>query len=93
MNGKTIFIIIVTVVITVFLMLNTDPVDFDFLFTVVPVSKLAIIGICTVAGFILGYMAGRPKTTISSYDSRFEENETTEEEADPLSPEDRDYIS
>ena len=96
MSGKTIFIIILTVLITVFLMVNTDPVDFDFLVTEVSVSKLLVIGICTVLGFILGFIVGRPKTTVASYDNRFQDDEDDDEEQprkDTLSKEDRDYIS
>lgn len=92
MKSKTLFIIFLTAIITVFLMLNTDPVDFNFLFSEVPVSKLLVIGVCTLIGFILGYLAGRPKTVISSYDARFEETEA-HHDGDHISKEDRDYIS
>lgn len=92
MKAKTIFIIILTALITVFLMLNTDPVDFNFLVSEVPVSKLLVIGICTLIGFVLGYLAARPKTVVSSYDTKFDDNEEIEHK-DPLSKEDRDYIS
>lgn len=93
MSGKTIFIIILTVLLTVFLMVNTEPVDFDFLVATVPVSKLLVIGICIVIGFIIGFVAGRPRKTISSYDDEIERNQSTPANKKELSDEDRDYIS
>ncbi|KLT65608.1 lipopolysaccharide assembly LapA domain-containing protein [Pedobacter sp. BMA] len=93
MSGKTIFIIILTVLLTVFLMVNTEPVDFDFLVATVPVSKLLVIGICIVIGFIIGFVAGRPRKTISSYDDEIERNQSTPANKKELSDEDREYIS
>ncbi|WP_129713718.1 lipopolysaccharide assembly protein LapA domain-containing protein [Pedobacter sp. SYP-B3415] len=93
MSAKTIFIIIFTVLVTVFLMVNTDAVDFNFLFVEdVPVSKLLVIGVCVVIGFILGFLVGRPKTTVTSYDDRIDSTTTKSAPADGLSDEDRDYI-
>ncbi|RZL17440.1 MAG: LapA family protein [Pedobacter sp.] len=95
MKAKTIFIILSTGLITVFLMLNTDRVDFDFLFADIAVSKLLVIGVCSILGFLLGYLAGKPKTIVTSYDPRFENDteENDDETKDRLSKEDRDYIS
>ena len=90
MKPKTIFALLITILLTVFLTVNSDAVDFDFLIgEPVSVSKLVVIGICVVIGFILGYIVGRPRKTISSYDPEIEkaENKST------LSDEDRDYIS
>ena len=92
MSGKTIFIIILTVLLTVFLMVNTEPVDFDFLVATVPVSKLLVIGICIVIGFIIGFVAGRPRKTVSSYDDEIERKQTTTNKKE-LTDEDREYIS
>jgi len=91
MSGKTIFIIILTALLTIFLMLNVEPVDFNFLFVTFAVSKLLVIGICIVVGFIIGFVAGRPKKTVSSYDDEIDRNQTTSKSE--LSDEDRDYIS
>ena len=93
MRTKTIFIILFTVLITVFLMINTDAVEFNFIFAKGEVSKLLIIGICTFIGFILGYWVGRPKTVISTYDDKFENEKAPIETKGALSDEDRDYIS
>ncbi|WP_316830041.1 lipopolysaccharide assembly protein LapA domain-containing protein [Pedobacter aquatilis] len=92
MSGKTIFIIVLTALLTIFLMVNTEPVDFDFLVTTGAVSKLLVIGICIVIGFIIGFIVGRPKKTVSSYDDEIERNQTNSGKKE-LSDEDRDYIS
>jgi len=92
MKGKTIFIIAFTAVITIFLMMNTDAVEFDFIFLKKDVSKLVVVGVCTLTGFILGYWAGKPKTTISSYDTE-NPQDNPEDRRNTLSDEDRDYIS
>jgi putative membrane protein len=92
MSAKTISIIILTVLLTIFLMVNTEPVDFDFLVAAVPVSKLLVIGICIIIGFIIGFVVGRPRKTVSSYDDEIERNQPTRNKKE-LSDEDRDYIS
>lgn len=92
MSGKTIFIIILTALLTIFLMVNTEPVDFDFLITTVAVSKLLVIGICIIIGFIIGFIVGRPRKTLSSYDDEIAKNHPNGNKKE-LSDEDRDYIS
>lgn len=89
MRTKTILIIIFTVFITIFLMINTDAVEFNFIFLKKDISKLVVVGVCTFVGFVLGYWAGRPKTTVSTYDREIDSHETKNN----LSDEDRDYIS
>lgn len=73
-------------------MVNRDPVDFDFIIgNPVPVSKLFVIGVCILIGFILGVLVARPRKTIHSYDTEIEKNNP--ENTSNLSDEDRDYIS
>lgn len=92
MKTKTIFIILITIILTVFLMVNRDPVDFDFIIgSPVPVSKLLVIGVCILIGFILGVLVARPRKTVSSYDTEIEKNNPNN--TSTLSDEDRDYIS
>ncbi len=91
MRTKTVFIIIFTALITIFLMINTDAVEFNLIFVKKEVSKLLVVGICTFVGFVLGYWAGRPKTTVSTYDREIDEPGNTGK--NNLSDEDRDYIS
>ncbi|MCX2495934.1 hypothetical protein OQX63_20735 [Pedobacter sp. PF22-3] len=93
MSAKTISIIILTALLTIFLMVNTEAVDFNFLVTTVPVSKLLVIGVCIIIGFIIGFVVGRPRKTVSSYDDEVERNQPTIEKKNTLSDEDRDYIS
>ncbi len=90
MRAKTIFIIIFTALITIFLMINTDAVEFNFIFVKKDISKLLVVGVCTFVGFILGYWAGRPKTTVSTYDKELDGY--NENNKNNLSDEDRDYI-
>ncbi|WP_449435312.1 LapA family protein [Pedobacter steynii] len=92
MKTKTIFIIAFTAIITIFLMINTDAVEFNFIFVKKEISKLLVVGVCTFVGFILGYWAGRPKTTLSTYD-RVDTPIKPEDRKKALSDEDRDYIS
>ncbi|WP_113661676.1 LapA family protein [Pedobacter nanyangensis] len=93
MKGKTIFIIVITALLTLFLVANNDAVEFNFLIgKPVEVSKLIVIGICILTGFILGFIAGRPRKTYSSYNDEVEKNYANEQKS-ALSDEDRDYIS
>ncbi|WP_199121378.1 hypothetical protein [Pedobacter sp. ASV28] len=94
MKSKTIFIIILTALLTIFLMVNNDAVEFNFIIgSPVLVSKLIVIGICILIGFILGFIAGRPRTTHRSYNDEIEKNHPAQENKNTLSDEDRDYIS
>lgn len=92
MKTKTIFIIAFTALITIFLMINTDAVEFNFIFAKKDISKLLVVGVCTFVGFILGYWAAKPKTTISSYDKEIDQHNNTGNK-NALSDEDRDYIA
>ena len=92
MSGKTIFIIILTVLLTIFLMGNTDAVNFKFLWIDFEMSKLLVIGICVLFGLIIGYILAKPKKTVSSYDREINQGEQTENKS-KLSDEDREYIS
>lgn len=93
MKGKTIFIVALTALLTIFLMVNNDAVEFNFIIgNPVEVSKLIVIGICILIGFVLGFITGRPRKTYSSYNDEVEKN-YAEEQKNTLSDEDRDYIS
>lgn len=94
MKSKIIFVIITTALLTAFLFLNNDEVPFDFILASdVYVSKLIVIGICILIGFILGFLVGRPRKTVSSYDTEIEKADVEIENKSGLSDEDRDYIS
>ncbi len=95
MKAKTIFIIALTALLTIFLMVNNDAVEFNFIIgEPVEVSKLIIIGICILTGFILGFIAGRPRKTYSSYNDDIEQDEKSVDAPNStLTDEDRNYIS
>jgi putative membrane protein len=94
MKPKIIFIVLITALLTTFLTVNSDAVDFDFIIgEPVAVSKLVVIGICVLIGFVLGFIVGRPRKTLSSYDTDIEKGYQTNENKNNLSDEDRDYIS
>lgn len=93
MSTKTIFIIAFTALITIFLMINTDAVEFNFIFAKKDISKLLVVGVCTFVGFVLGYWAGRPKTTISTYDRNEPHEPVGNTKTRDLTDEDRDYIN
>jgi len=56
MRAKTIFIIVITVLVTIVLMNNTDSVTF-WIFGDVQISKLAILVAFFLLGFLLGFIA------------------------------------
>lgn len=94
MSGKTITIIILSVLLTIFLMVNNDAVSFDFIiWKDVQLSKLLVIGVCILIGFVLGFIAGRPRKTYSSYNDEIEGQNNIQQPKSSLSDEDRDYIS
>ena len=91
MSFKTILIIAITALVTVILMNNGDEVNF-WIFGIVRISKLAILGVMFVLGFIVGAMSFRrakKKTAIP-----YQEKDIIEPHRPPsnLSDEDRDYI-
>lgn len=97
MSVKTIFVIVLTVLITVVLMQNTDEVKFKVLFWDLYLPKLVILTGVIFVGIILGLMlASRPARTSNAYNDYDNENNnqnSNQKNLDTLSPEDRDYIS
>lgn len=98
MTFKTIFIIIVSVLVTIVLMNNTEEISF-WVFGEIRVPKLIILGVIFVLGLLVGFMLGRPrkKPLVIANDNLESElgydhsniNETTESR---LSDEDREYL-
>ena len=86
------FIILVTVLLTVVVMQNTKEVPFNFLFATFYVSKLVMLLTVAIASFIVGVLVGRPGRPkyVPGRDEEMEEGKT---KPDTLSQEDRDYIS
>jgi len=85
-------IIIITVLLTIVLMQNTEPVRFNILFGTFYISKLAALLTFGAVAFILGVLVGRPKKarSIAGNDPQYREDDN---DPDTLSDEDRDYIS
>jgi uncharacterized integral membrane protein len=92
MSIKTIFIIIITILVTVILMNNTDEVNF-WIFGQMYIPKLAILGVMFALGFIAGYMAGRPRTRVNEIQEAEIQKNFDPSDRDKLSDEDREYIS
>lgn len=92
MRIKTIVIILLTFFITVLLMQNTGTVKFTILFKDVYISKLVMLTLVSVFGFILGFLVGRPKT-VRRLGGDINDPYQTDVETDTLSDEDKEYIN
>lgn len=99
MRLKTIFIIVITILLTIVIMQNTEPVPFKVLFFHTYTSKLLMMAIVAIIGCIIGFMIGRPKRTLLSkdydhgYDDSDDDDDRHSSRSNTLSDEDRDYIS
>lgn len=98
MGLKTIFIIIVSVLVTIILMNNTDEVHF-WIFGDARIPKLTVLGVMFGLGFIVGFLAGRPRKQTAApvhtdpNEGAYKQNRDLDTESrDYLSDEDRDYI-
>lgn len=95
MNFKTILIIVISVLVTVVLMNNTDEINF-WIFGDARIPKLAILGTMFGLGLIVGFLAGRPskKVVVDNLEvgNSADKNRQHTIEQDNLSEEDRDYI-
>ena len=92
MRIKTMFIILVAVLLTIVLMQNTGSVKFTLLFTDVYLSKLIVLASMAIAGFILGFMTGRPRNTKYNIGA-YHDSINKKEDDGTLSDEDREYIN
>lgn len=95
MRISTIIAIIITVLLTVIIMQNTEPVKFTILFTDVFLPKVVLLTGFSVVAFLLGIWVGRPRKVkrFSDYDHENDEGSDIRPPAGTLSDEDRDYIS
>ena len=95
MSFKIIFIIVISVLVTIVLMNNTDEIDF-WIFGDARIPKLTILGSMFGLGIIAGFLAGRSikKTKGDSFehsDIQLKNRKDNEEES-KLSDDDREYI-
>ncbi|WP_257667746.1 hypothetical protein [Parapedobacter tibetensis] len=88
MSAKTIFIIVLTVLVTIILMKNMDEVNF-WIFGTRTVPKLAVLGTMFFVGAVVGFLLGRPRKRTVIRES---ESEDTSFEK-PLDDEDDAYIN
>jgi len=92
MRIKTMIIIIIAVLLTVVIMQNTGPVYFNLLWATFRISKLVMLLLVAIVGFIIGVLVGRPGRPKYT-PGHDEENEPLNKPTNTLSDEDRDYIS
>jgi uncharacterized membrane protein YciS (DUF1049 family) len=85
-------IIIITVLLTVVIMQNTDEVPFKFLFARFEISELVMLLISAAIGFIIGVLIARPGKP-KYIPGQVENADPDKKASDTLSDEDRDYIS
>ncbi|SFC47910.1 hypothetical protein SAMN05421747_11237 [Parapedobacter composti] len=83
MSAKTIFIVVITVLVTVILMKNMDEVNF-WIFGTRTVPKLAVMATMFFIGAVVGFLLGRPRRKVG-----IEEEEVNK----PLNRADEDYIT
>jgi putative membrane protein len=91
MRIKTMFLIVATILLTIIITQNSADVTFNILFWHPVISRLVVMAVMTIAGFIIGYMIGRPRT-IRIDESHPSLNNPTGTPPDTLSDEDREYI-
>ncbi|MGN6640456.1 MAG: LapA family protein [Mucilaginibacter sp.] len=92
MRIKTMIIIIITVLLTVVVMQNTDEVPLKFLFAKFFISKLTIMLVTALIGFMIGLLVGRPGRT-RYVPGQVADSDPENKNLDTLSDEDREYIS
>lgn len=95
MSFKTILIVVITILVTIVLMNNTDEINF-WIFGDARIPKLTILGSMFGLGLIVGFLAGRPskKVIVENHDEGSSplKNRVDPIEQNTLSDEDRDYI-
>ena len=92
MRITTVIALLITVLLTVVIMQNNQPVSWTFLFMDFYVPKLVMLTAVSVSAFLLGLLVGLPsrrrynnKTNVSADDKQHN--------TDTLSEEDRNYIN
>lgn len=83
MRPKIIFIVVITVLVTIILMNNTDTVTF-WIFGDVQIPKLTILGVLFALGFLVGFIARGKRKRL--------EQEFTIEKANPASQSNDPYL-
>lgn len=89
MRIKTITVIVITILLTVVLMQNTETVKFTFLFTEIYIPKLVMMTLVSIVAFVLGILVGRP----TKVNRLGDDNNLINGASGTLSEEDKDYIN
>lgn len=92
MRIKTILLIVVTILLTIIIMQNNQPVTFSILFWSPRFSILIMMALIAITSLIIGIQIGRPRK-IRFDDSHPSMDNPTGTKTDTLSDEDRDYIN
>ncbi len=92
MSVKSIFIIVLTVLLTVILMNNNEEMSF-WIFGEAKVPKLGVLAGVFFAGWLIGFLMGRPKSAPKNTDEDYPDAEEIRPKSSLLSQEDQDYIS
>lgn len=92
MKAKTFFVVMLTVLITIILMQNTDEVKFKVLFWDLYLPKLVILTGVIFVGIIMGLLLGSRSSKFVTNSYQDDQNNNFPPQ-DTLSQEDRDYIS
>ena len=92
MKIKTMLIIIITILFTVVIMQNTEPVPFEVLFAHFSISKMLLLLIVAVIAFLFGIYVGRPRKA-RYIPGQVESADIQNKKASTLSDEDREYIN
>lgn len=92
MRIKTIFIIVVTVLLTIILMQNNQEVTFNILFWSSRFSILIMTAVVAIVSLLIGIQIGRPKR-VRFDDSHPSMDNPTGKQNTTLTDEDRDYIN
>jgi uncharacterized integral membrane protein len=91
MRIKTIFLIVATILLTIIIMQNNQPFDFNILFFHTRISILVVLALVAIIAFIIGVLIGRPRK-VKFDDSHPSMDNPTGTKNDTLSDEDREYI-
>jgi len=91
MRIKNIVVLVITILLTIVLMQNTDKVKFTFLFTDIYIPKLVMMTLVSVVAFILGVLVGRPNRA-KRLGGEFTDGSLNKNSSNTLSDEDRDYV-
>jgi len=92
MRIKTIFLIVITILLTIVIMQNNQSYNFNILFWHPLVSNLVVMALIAIVSFIIGMLTGRPRK-VKFDNSHPSLDNPTGKKTDTLSDEDREYIN